>query len=146
MKFAALAIWLAFAVAVQSCGGGSADSGSSRNVVFHVRVPGDISGVEDYRVAAATSEQIAQMRAQIALPGDAPSRFRWIIGRPDHSNGGFNLTWNWHFPPDQWTLGGEATIEACQTSPVLLSQDVDHFINSSLPTCLPAEVMYEVVP
>lgn len=85
------------------------------------------------------------MRELLTLPAYSPEKFRWIIGRPDYTNGGFNLDWNWHFPPEHWTVGGQITIEACQTSPLLLSQSVEYFKNSANAICLPAEVAYEVV-
>jgi hypothetical protein len=88
---------------------------------------GDGSGEQDFRAATSDAEVIAMVRDQLVLPENERNLF--IIGPIDRGNDGHNLDWNWHFVLDQWTLT-EFAIELCDGNAVLVSQDVDYWVDT----------------
>jgi hypothetical protein len=52
---------------------------------------------------------------------------RWATGRPRRGDGGFNAPWHWHLDPATVAFA-EITIEACQTWPSGVEQDLDYWI------------------
>lgn len=52
---------------------------------------------------------------------------RWAIGKPVRGDGGFNAPWHWHLDPATVAFA-EFTIEACQTWPSAVEQDLDYWI------------------
>ncbi len=62
---------------------------------------------------------------ELALP--ERQRMLFIIGFIDHGNGGFNLDWNWHFKPSQWTLTFNS-IEVCDGCPQFVEDNLDYWV------------------
>lgn len=121
----------------------SEDSPSSEEVTFHFKMAGDITGLEDFRAVTSDPQTIAMAREQLALQGTEPRKH--IVGSIGHGDGGFNLNWNWHFLRDSWTLA-EASIELCDTGPVLISQCVECWVNVRGAACpWGSYVAYEVL-
>jgi hypothetical protein len=52
---------------------------------------------------------------------------RWAAGTPLRGDGGFNAPWHWHFDPATVSFP-QVTIEACQTWPSAVDQDLDYWI------------------
>jgi hypothetical protein len=96
-------------------------------VTFHFRMHGDISGVQDFRAATNDVAVIAAVRAELMLP--ETDRRLFIIGSIGRGNAGHNLAWNWHFVPGAWDLA-EVAIELCDGNAVLVSQDVDYWVDT----------------
>lgn len=118
---------LAFASLLGGCDGGSSDTGvPPGHVLFHFKMTGDTSGIQDFRAATNDPDVINGARAQIALPPQ--DRRLFIIGAIDRGNAGHNLSWNWHFVPGQWQLT-EVAIELCDGNAVLVSQAVDYWVD-----------------
>ena len=95
-------------------------------VTFLFKMHGDASGEQDFRAVTSDVEIIEMARDQLLLPENERNLF--IIGPIDRGNDG-NLGWNWHFVPDQWTLT-ELAIELCDGNAVLVSQDVDYWVDT----------------
>jgi hypothetical protein len=51
---------------------------------------------------------------------------RWVVGRLQEGNGGFNQPWSWHLDPGSIELA-EVTIEACQTTVRGVEDDLDYW-------------------
>jgi hypothetical protein len=96
-------------------------------VTFHFKMHGDASGIQDFRAATNDPAVMAAVRAELLLPEN--ERRLFIIGPIDRENGGHNLEWNWHFLPGEWALT-EFAIELCDGNAVLVSQDVDYWIDT----------------
>lgn len=96
-------------------------------VTFLFKMHGDVSGEQDFQAVTSDDEVIAMVREQLLLPENERNLF--IIGPIDRGNDGHNLDWNWHFVPDQWTLT-EFAIELCDGNAVLVSQDVDYWVDT----------------
>jgi hypothetical protein len=106
--------------------------GDPRAVTFHFKMVGDAQGLEDFRAVTSDASVIAIAREQLSKP--AHERNQHIAGAIDHGNGGFNLAWNWHFVPDSWSLA-EISIELCDTSPTLISQCVECWVEAPSGAC-----------
>jgi hypothetical protein len=96
-------------------------------VKFLFKMHGDVTGEQDFKAVTSDEEVIAMVRDQLLLPENERNLF--IIGPIDRGNDGHNLDWNWHFVPDQWTLT-EFAIELCDGNAVLVSQDVDYWVDT----------------
>ncbi len=94
-------------------------------VVFHFKMHGDISGVQDFRAVTEDPAMIATARTQLAKP--VQERTLFISGPIEHGNGGHNLAWSWHFVPDGWSLV-EAAAELCDGNAVLVEQNVAYWV------------------
>ena len=127
------------AAVVAGCGG--AESNQPAVVVFHFKMRGDATGLQDFRASATDATLIATVRQQLQLPENQRSH---IAGPIDRGNGGVNLAWNWHFIPDHWKLE-EVSIELCDGNAVLVSQAVDYWIHTVGQFCpIQSYVAYEV--
>ena len=96
-------------------------------VTFLFKMHGDVTGEQDFKAVTSDEEVIAMVRDQLLLPENERTLF--ISGPIDRGNDGHNLDWNWHFVPDQWTLT-ELAIELCDGNAVLVSQDVDYWVDT----------------
>jgi hypothetical protein len=96
-------------------------------VTFHFKMHGDVSGIQDFRAATNDPAVLAAVRAELLLPEN--ERRLFIIGPIGRGNGGQNLEWNWHFLPAEWDLT-EFAIELCDGNAVLVSQDVDYWVDT----------------
>jgi hypothetical protein len=96
-------------------------------LTFLFKMHGDVSGEQDFRAMTSDADVIAMARDQLLLPENERNMF--ISGPIDRGNGGHNFDWNWHFVPDQWTLT-EFAIELCDGNAVLVSQDVDYWVDT----------------
>ena len=100
--------------------GGCTDAGAPR--------PGgrfrftESSHAEAVRLEATSTEALAQ--ADSLLRSGAA---RWVAGTPRRGDGGFNAPWRWHLDPATIAFA-EVTIEACQTWPSAVEQDLDYWI------------------
>jgi hypothetical protein len=124
----ALLLWLVAMAA--GCDGDSSNPGGGvppGHVLFHFKMVGDVSGVQDFRAATDDPQVIAAARAQLELP--LHERRLFILGEIGRGNGGHNLEWNWHFVAGRWMLT-EAAIELCDGNAVLVSQDVDYWVDT----------------
>lgn len=110
----------------------SSHSPSSGEVTFQFKMIGDGTGLQDFQVATSDPQVIAMTREQLLLP--EAERRKHIVGPIGYGNGGVNLHWNWHFIPDSWTLA-EESIELCDTGPILISQDVEYWVNAPNGAC-----------
>lgn len=117
--------FLTCAAALAACD--DANDGPPERVTFHFRMLGDATGVQDFRAITNDAVIIAEARAQLELP--MQERQLFIIGDIDRGNGDHNLDWNWHYLPDQWALA-ELAIELCDGNAVLVSQDVDYWVDT----------------
>lgn len=98
-----------------------------QGVTFHFRMEGDVTGLQDFRAITDDPVIIAETRAELQLP--MAERRLFPIGDIDRGNGDHNLDWNWHFVPNQWALA-EVAIELCDGNAVLVSQDVDYWVDT----------------
>ena len=98
-----------------------------QGVLFHFQMEGDVTGLQDFRAITDDPVIITEVRAQLQLP--IAERHLFIIGDIDRGNGDHNLDWNWHFLPSQWALA-EVSIELCDGNAVLVSQDVDYWVDT----------------
>jgi len=105
----------------------SSDAPPQQGVIFHFQMEGDVSGLQDFRAITEDPVIIAEARAELQLP--MGERRLFIIGDIDRGNGDHNLDWNWHFLPSQWALV-EVAIELCDGNAVLVSQDVDYWLDT----------------
>jgi hypothetical protein len=96
-------------------------------VTFHFKMHSDVSGVEDFRAATDDPAVISAARAELLLPEN--ERHVFIICPIDRGNDGNNLEWNWHLVSGQWMLT-EFAIELCDGNAVLVSQDVDYWVDT----------------
>jgi hypothetical protein len=120
IRVAAMALLFSFIV---SCG--SDDAPSARSFLFGMRGIPDAEG----RFVAVTSDPdlLATLEAELALPAD--QRTLHIHGAIAAGGGGHNLSWHWHFVPDEWDMV-EVSIELCDGTPQLVEQDVDYWLES----------------
>lgn len=103
---------------------GSGDSSSG--VVFHFKMHGEVSGVQDFRAVTEDPEMLAAARAELSKP--IHERNRFIGGAIERGRGGHNLAWRWHFVPDGWRLT-EVAIELCDGNAALVDQAVDYWVD-----------------
>ena len=137
-------MWLLLAGCLAGCYASDSNPSDvpSGRVTFHFTMHGDTSGVQDFRASTDDPEVLAAARAELLLPVE--DRRMFIIGPIDRGNGGDNLDWNWHFVPSQWSLT-EAAIELCDGNAVLVSQDVDYWVDTVGQFCpWSSYVAYEV--
>lgn len=120
------AVALAMATTASTCTISSGDDDSSSGVVFHFKMHGDVSGVQDFRAVTEDPQILAAARAELRKP--AHERALFINGAIERGNGGHNLAWRWHFVPDGWQLT-EVAIELCDGNAVLVDQAVDHWVD-----------------
>jgi hypothetical protein len=100
---------------------------SPGEVTFLFKMHGDVTGGQDFRAVTDDAEVIAMVRDQLQLPENERNLF--IIGPIDRGNDGHNFDWNWHFVPAEWELT-EFAIELCDGNAVLVSQDVDYWVDT----------------
>jgi hypothetical protein len=65
------------------------------------------------------------VNAELALP--AAQRRLHITGPIALGNGGYNLSWQWHFVSEQWDMV-EVSAETCDGAPQQVEQDVNHWV------------------
>lgn len=126
-RIATLAATLAVSVFLTGC-----DDSSSGTIVYQFRHFQDVSGIEDFRAATSRPEIIAMAREELRKPME--ERRLHIAGSIAEGDGDVNMRWNWHFIPDSWTLA-EFSIEVCDVSPTLISQNVDGWIGAPGGVC-----------
>jgi hypothetical protein len=56
------------------------------------------------------------------------AEFRWVVSTPLRGDGGFNAPRNWHLDPASIHFA-EVTIEACQSTPQFLEDNLDYWID-----------------
>lgn len=93
-------------------------------VVFHFKMHGDASGIQDFRAATNDLQTIGLARRQLDLPEHA--RNLHVDGHISRGNGGHNLEWTWHFVPGEWRLA-EVSITLCDGNAVLVEQAVEYW-------------------
>jgi hypothetical protein len=79
---------------------------------------------EEGEFVAVTSDPMVQARldAELALP--EAQRGKHISGIVAKGNGGVNLSWSWHFVPDEWDVV-DLSIEICDGTPSAVEANVD---------------------
>jgi hypothetical protein len=82
----------------------------------------DASHSESVRLETTSGDALAQADS-LLRSGEA----RWAAGTPRRGDGGFNAPWHWHLDPATISFA-EVTIEACQTWPSAVEQDLDYWI------------------
>ena len=115
------------AALLASCGG--SDEGKSSDVVFVFRLHGSPAS-QEFRAKTKSPEVIAQARAQLKLP--VSERRMFANGALGPGNGGYNLTWNWHYT--DFALA-EMTIELCDGTPALVEEELDYWLNTVKSFC-----------
>jgi hypothetical protein len=121
IRVAAMAL---LSILIVSCGSDDPPS-STRSFIFGMREISDDEG----RFVAVTSnpDVLAKLEAELALPAD--QRSLHIHGAIATGSGGHNLSWHWHFVPDEWDLV-EISIELCDGTPQLVEEDVDYWVET----------------
>lgn len=102
------------------------DAAASSQVVFHFKMIGDASGLQDFRAATNDARTIAAARQQLRLPEQA--RDLHINGAIARGNGGHNLEWTWHFILGEWSLA-EVSIALCDGNAFIVEQAVDYWVD-----------------
>jgi hypothetical protein len=130
-----------------SCGGSGDDPESlagvpSGHVLFHFKMISDGGELEDFRAATDDPEVIAEARLQLITP--IQERTLFVAGAIDRGNGGHNLNWNWHFIPSEWAWT-EAVIEICDSSPLLIEQAIDYWVDAVGQLCVPGSYVAEEI-
>ncbi len=122
------AVLMATGTAASTCtfSSGDDDDTPPAGVVFHFKMHGDVSGVQDFRAMTADPLILAAARAQLDKP--VHERELFIIGPIERGDGGHNLVWRWHFVPDAWSLT-EVAIELCDGNAVMVDQAVDFWVD-----------------
>ena len=120
------AVSLAMGTTASTCTFSSGNGDSLSGVIFHFKMHGDVSGLQDFRAVTEDPEMLAAARAELRKP--AHERNRFISGAIERRSGGHNLAWRWHFVPDGWQLT-EAAIELCDGNAVLVDQAVDYWVD-----------------
>jgi hypothetical protein len=115
---------MALLLGIASCGSDEAEP-DARLFVFGVRGVPDSQG----QFVAATSDPavLGKLEAELAVP--ANQRSLHIHGPIASGSGGHNLSWSWHFVPDQWDMV-EMSIELCDGTPQLVEDDLDYWIET----------------
>jgi hypothetical protein len=126
-----------------SPGAGQGDELPPGSVIFHFRMHGDATGEQDFRAATNDQSVIDAARDQLLLPENERTVF--ISGPIRRGDGNHNLEWNWHFAPGQWELA-EAAIELCDGNAVLVSQDIDYWVDTVGQFCPWGSYVAEEVP
>ncbi|MBA4313164.1 MAG: hypothetical protein C0417_11105 [Chlorobiaceae bacterium] len=75
---------------------------------------------ENFVAVTSDSAEILVIEAQLTLPESL--RDRHIHGILAHGNPGYNLTWHWHFIPNQWRVV-ETSVEVCDGLPSWIERD-----------------------
>ncbi len=108
-----------------SCGdgGSSVVAPGPTTFLFGMRGLPDSEG----QFAAVTSDPavLAKLESQLALP--ASERHLHVSGPIEAGNGGFNLSWSWHFVTDRWDVV-EASVELCDGTPQAVENDPSYWI------------------
>ncbi len=115
---------LVLALCGGSCGGGSSVAPPAQaTFLFGMRGIPDADG----QFAAVTSDPrvLAKLESQLSLP--IADRGLHIDGPIAPGNGGHNLSWSWHFVPDQWDVV-EASVERCDGTPRAVESDVSAWV------------------
>jgi hypothetical protein len=103
-----------------SCGDGDpVGTPGPKTFLFGMR---GIPGAEG-QFAAGTSDPDVLARVESQLRLLPSSRTLHIQGPIEAGNGGHNLSWSWHFVPDQWDVV-EISAEACDGTPQAVESDV----------------------
>ncbi len=122
---------LALTVAAASCGGNDSPSGPRSAALFRLR---DTSHGETFRVEITAPETIREAEALLNS-----GRILFSVGRLRPGNGGFNSPWSWHLDPET-ILFEEVTIEACQTWPSAVENELNYWLYFGH-VCLAARVV-----
>lgn len=109
-----------------ACGSEGDEGGSdSRFFLFGVR---GVSGPEGEFVAATSDPAvIAKLEAQLA--SSPAERSLHINGPIAAGNGSHNLSWSWHFVPNEWDMV-EVSIELCDGRPQLVEEDLEYWLET----------------
>jgi len=120
------AVSVAMGTSASTCTISSGSGDSPSGVIFHFKMHGDVSGVQDFRAVTEDPSIVAAARAELSKP--IHERNWFIGGAIERGGGGHNLAWRWHFVPDGWQLT-EAAIELCDGNAVLVDQAVDYWVD-----------------
>ena len=145
-RTASVALSLVLIGSVYGCGGGASSTIPGTHgspVVFHFRMIGDATGVQDFRASATDEGLIARVRSELQLPEG--QRHLHIDGGIAAGGAGVNLIWKWHFIPDKWSLA-EVSIELCDGNTVIVDQAVDYWVSLGKFCPWRSYVAYEVMP
>lgn len=99
----------------------------SEDRMFLFGIKNDPQGKEDFVALTSDSLVIAAISGQLAKPFG--ERTLHINGTIEDGNEGYNLDWNWHFTPNEWSLV-EISIEVCDGLPSNVEQDLDYWVNN----------------
>ncbi len=112
-------------VSLASCGDGGSvvPRAGPTTFLFGMRGLPDAEG----QFAAVTSDPavLAKLESELRLP--ASDRQLHISGPIAAGNDGQNLSWSWHFVPDQWDVV-QVSAELCDGTPQLVESDVSHWV------------------
>lgn len=115
-------------LALSGCNDDSDAGGPPDESTFLFKMHGDVSGEQDFHAVTGDANVIAAVRGQLELPENERTLF--IIGPIERGDGGGqNPPWNWHFVAGEWELA-EVAIELCDGNAVLVSQDVDYWVDT----------------
>ena len=87
----------------------------------------DPTGLEDFIAVTSAPAVIELARTQLTLP--AEERTLHIHGPIARGDGGHNLSWGWHFAPDEWNLV-QFSMELCDGVPSAVEADIEHWVDT----------------